>query len=61
MIMHFNSQKERLAYLKGEFKEVEPIEAKPEKKEQPKGEKPSKKASKKRAKKDKDDDAVQAE
>lgn len=51
-IMHFKSSAERLAYLKGEFEEIIPIEAdeKPEKAE----EKPKK--AKKTAKKAKKED-----
>lgn len=71
-ILHFNSEKEKIAYLKGEFKEVIPAEVqeKPieepaeEPKEEPKEEKaeekkPAKKA-KKSSKKGKTDE-VQAE
>ena len=53
-IMHFNSTKERLDYLRGGFEEIVPTEVK----EEPKEEKP-KKASKKKGKKK--DDKVQAE
>ena len=49
-IMHFNSQKERLDYLKGNYEEIIPQEVVEEK--------PKKKSSKKKEKKD---DAVQAE
>lgn len=48
--MHFNSQKERLDYLKGNYEEIIPQEVVEEK--------PKKKSSKKKEKKD---DAVQAE
>lgn len=48
-IMHFNSQKERLAYLKGGFEEIVPTEV---------AEEPKPKKAKKGKKKD---DAVQAE
>lgn len=52
-IMHFNSQKERLAYLKGGFEEIIPVEAvEEEKAEEPKP---------KKAKKGKKDGTVQAE
>lgn len=51
-IMHFNSQKERLAYLKGGFEEIIPVEAVEEAKEEPKP---------KKAKKGKKDGTVQAE
>lgn len=50
-IMHFNSQKERLDYLKGNFEEIMPTEVNGEPKEEPK------KAKKKGKKKD---DTVQA-
>ena len=65
-VVHFKSQQERLAYLKGEFEEIKPIEAKTAKAEHKNAEiaeKPQKKAakSKKRTKKDKKNDAVQAE
>lgn len=52
-VMHFNSQKERLDYLRGDFEEIVPIEAKAveEKEEKPK-------KAKKRGKKD---DKVQTE
>ena len=53
-IIHFNSSKERLDYLRGGFEEIVPTEVK----EEPKEEKP-KKASKKKGKKK--DDKVQAE
>ena len=53
-IMHFNSTKERLDYLRGGFEEIVPTEVK----EEPKEEKP-KKASKKKGKKK--DDKVQDE
>lgn len=49
-IMHFNSSKERLAYIKGNFEEIIPIEAeiKPQKaEEKPKKAKKSAKKSKK--------------
>lgn len=52
-IMHFNSQKERLAYLKGGFEEIIPVEAVEEEKEEPKPKK-AKKGKKK-------DGTVQAE
>lgn len=52
-IMHFNSTKERLDYLKGNFNEIIPMEVA----EEPKEEKP-KKATKKKGKKK--DDKVQA-
>ena len=55
-IMHFNSQKERLAYLKGGFEEIAPIEVSVEgKEEEPKPKKVTKKKGKKK------DDTVQAE
>lgn len=47
-VMHFNSSKERLAYLKGDFEEIEPVVAKEE---------PKPKKAKKGKKKD---DKVQA-
>lgn len=59
-VIHFDSQAERLAYLKGDFEEIVPVEAKPEskkaenaKKEQIKAEdakKSQKKASKSKKK-----------
>lgn len=54
-VMHFNSQKERLDYIRGRFEEIVPIEVKEEEKKEE--EKP-KKARKKGKKKD---DTVQAE
>lgn len=70
MIMHFKSQKERLDYLKGGFKEIEPQEVIPQEVKEnaditaqkpseaiSEEEKPKKKAGKKRKK----DDKVQAE
>lgn len=58
-IMHFNSQKERLAYLKGGFEEIIPVEAvEEEKAEEPVKEEPKPKKAKKGKKKD---DTVQAE
>lgn len=55
-IMHFNSQKERLDYLKGGYDEIQPVEVKAE----PIDIEPIKKP-KKSKKKEKKDDAVQAE
>lgn len=62
-VVHFNSQRERLEYLRGGFEEIIPIEVKeePEKaeKEQSKAEiceKPAKKRSKKSKKDNKDED-----
>lgn len=52
MVVHFKSAKERLAYIKGNFEEIVPVEAKEEK---PKAE-PKKKAKKGK----KDNDKVQA-
>lgn len=54
MVMHFNSTKERLDFVKGKFEEVIPQEVVPKevKAEEPK---PKKKKGKKK------DDAVQAE
>ena len=59
-IMHFNSPEERMAYVKGEFEEIIPIEAEHEvekTEEKPKKAKKSAKKSKKEGK----DDKVQAE
>lgn len=53
-IMHFNSQKERLDYLKGNYEEIIPQKAEEAVEEKPKKKKSSKKKEKK-------DDAVQAE
>lgn len=74
MIMHFKSQKDRLAFLKGNFEEIKPIEAKAEEiipkvaeekaeKAEPKAEEKPKKSKKstKKAKKEVKDDEVQAE
>lgn len=54
-IMHFNSTKERLDYLRGGFEEIIPVEAAEEAKEEPKPKKATKKKGKKK------DDKVQAE
>ena len=70
MVVHFNSSAERLKYLKGQFEEIEPIEAKEtvenehfdaenEKKSQNKASK-SKKSTKK-SKKEAKNDEIQAE
>ena len=70
MVVHFNSSAERLKYLKGQFEEIEPIEAKEtvenehfdaenEKKYQNKASK-SKKSAKK-SKKEAKNDEIQAE
>lgn len=68
--MHFNSQKERLDYLKGNYEEIKPTVAKFEEisaeiaTEEPKKveEEPKKaKKAKKKAKKEDKDDEVQAE
>ncbi len=57
-ITHFNSQKERLAYLKGGFEEIIPVEAvEEEQAEEPVKEEPKPK----KAKKGKKDGTVQAE
>lgn len=59
-IMHFNSAKERLAYVRGQFEEIIPIKAEimPEKAE----EKPKKKKkSAKKTKKEDENGKVQAE
>lgn len=62
-IAHFNSQKERLAYLKGNFEEIIPVEAEKEpKKAEEQAEEPKK--TKKKAKKSKKEDkngGIQAE
>lgn len=52
-IVHFNNQRERLAYLKGGFEEIVPVEAVIE------DEKPKKSA--KKGKKGKKKDEIQAE
>lgn len=51
-VMHFNSQKERLAYLKGDFEEIQPVEVQEE---------ASKETPKKAKKGKKKDGKVQAE
>lgn len=55
-VLHFNSPEERLKYLKGEFEEIVPIEAK-ETEEKPK----KAKKSAKKSKKEDGNDEVQAE
>lgn len=69
-ILHFNSQKERLAYLKGDFEEIIPKEVKADDKksksddEKSKNEKKSQKSAskvKKQTKKDEDNGKVLAE
>lgn len=63
MAIHFNSQRERLAFLRGEYEEIIPQKAtetpKKAKKEAVNEEKPRKKASKSKKKEKKDE--VQAE
>lgn len=59
-IVHFNSQKERLAYIKGEFEEIVPEEVKEEPVKAEKTESKSKKKSKK-TQKDEDNGEVLAE
>lgn len=52
-ILHFKSQKERMAYVKGEFEEIVPTEAKIEPKEAEEKPKKAKKTAKKAKKEDK--------
>lgn len=61
-VMHFKSSKERLDYLKGNFKEIVPKEAVEAPKVASKEVEPTQKPKRKpRKKKEKKDDAVQAE
>lgn len=55
-VVHFNTMKERLDYLKGRFEEIQPVEAEEPKVEEPKVEKPKKARKGKRK-----DGKVQAE
>ena len=52
-IMHFNSTKERLAYIRGEFEEIIPVEAKIEPEKVDEKPKKAKKTAKKAKKEDK--------
>ena len=52
-IMHFNSPKERMAYVKGEFEEIMPIEAEKEVEKTEEKPKKAKKTAKKAKKEDK--------
>lgn len=66
-VVHFNSQKERLAYLKGEFEEIIPEEVKSEPKKavveeiKAEPEKKSPKKKSKKAKKEEDNGQILAE
>ena len=51
-IMHFNSPKERMAYVKGEFEEITPIVAEIEPKKAEEKPKKAKKSAKKAKKED---------
>ena len=60
-ILHFNSTRERLNYLKGKFEEIEPMEVKPiEVKEEPKEEEPKEEPKPKKARKGKKKDGKEA-
>ena len=52
-IMHFNSAKERMAYIRGGFEEIIPVEAKEEVEKTDEKPKKAKKSAKKAKKEDK--------